>query len=490
MDTAFVFDDALFTYAISSEKIDRFSQRQFMSASGLSVHYTRKTDVLYASEDGAEIAVIGFCVDSHGELKRDEIPGWLLSRRQSPIEELYRACDRFAGKYVIFFFDGNDSFLWGDAICSVQINYGSHDGRVCAAFADKIAADYLGVSVSEYSKKIRLSSDLIQPMPGALTMYDEVKSLLPNHYLNLSAGKAVRVPLKPPAFEGMEKVTARSAELIHAITREYMRYCDIICPLSSGYDSRVVFSFLKAHNPDIHCYTFKHKGFTDTTDDVVVPAAITKAYGRPWKCVPDIPIPEEYQNAVSEVIGPYHTQNSLDLAWTYLSAFAGHTLVGGSVLDEIGKCLTGNATPDGLASPSFLQCKTHNTNPETRKIIRDWIEAARANGEKGHIFDLFAWENTLGRWYAQGSMLYSLTGVLSLNIFNCRELIQEWVSVPRKLRAKRKIHKAFLTLNDPKLLDFPFNPSTKMTTALQSNWVTFYLATYAKQFLLTLKSRR
>src|SRR5690606_40886783 len=48
------------------------------------------------------------------------------------------------------------------------------------------------------------------------------------------------------------------------------------------------------------------------------------------------------------------------------------------------------------------------------------------------IYDLFAIENRLGRWASQGNMIYSAAGIVNLNIFNCREIIESWMQIPRR----------------------------------------------------------
>ena len=151
----------------------------------------------------------------------------------------------------------------------------------------------------------------------------------------------------------------------------------------------------------------------------------------------------------------------------------------------MGKSLLGNAIPTYLASSSYFQCKIHNRAKESSNELKRYIRELRAAGEGENIFDLFAVENRCGRWCSQGGAIYSLMGVCSVNIFNCRELILDWIRVPRKLRVNKAIHRHIFLHNDANLLNFPFNPSEERHKFLKENWVLFYIATYIKQFLIS-----
>jgi hypothetical protein len=97
-------------------------------------------------------------------------------------------------------------------------------------------------------------------------------------------------------------------------------------------------------------------------------------------------------------------------------------------------------------------------------------------------------ENRCGRWGSQWGMIYSVCGIKSLNMFNCRELILQWIALPRKLRTQKIIHKAVFSATDKRLLTIPFNPDEKYAV-LKSNWILFYLATYLKQLILCMRRK-
>lgn len=490
-ERTFCFDDAVFTYAVSEDAFPLFQRHLPIFGGALTLHYTAGTDVLCCKDGGFEAVVLGVCVDTHGELRREDIPAWLLQSAGEGIETVYRRSARFAGKYVIFFLCAGGRYLFGDATSSIQINYAVEEGPLCAASTDHLLANHCGYAVSEYSRKIREGSDASQALPGDLTMYDQVKALLPNHYLDVASRKAVRVPMEEPSpdFRGsIDAVARRSVFLIRNTVNGYRQRYELVCPLTAGYDSRVVFAFLKEAVPDLTCYTFRHPGFTESTDDIRIPAQICREYHQQHQVIPDVSASDAYFSALTAFAGPYHSRYTADLACTYLSGFQGKALINGDIIDQVGKSLIGNALSPRYGTAAYFQCKLHNFEKQTRQEIEQWIADARSVEPAEHLYDLFAIENRCGRWAAQGGTLYALASIPSLNLFNSRELISLWMSLDRECRMQKQIHHELFRQTDPELLQIPFNPSS-MSDRIKSFPMLFLVSTYVKFWLQGLRRR-
>lgn len=485
----FNFDDAVFTYAVAPEPVARFSQHTPVMDGALTVSYTSKTTVLSARDDHREIVVIGLCVDAHGEAAREDIPALCLERPGHDILSVYRFCDRFAGKYVILYRNEEGLYLFGDATSSVQMNYSLTEGGLCAASIDRLAAEHCGYDVSEYSLKIRKGANLSQALPNDITMYDGVKALLPNHYLDVSRGQAVRVSHLPapglPDKAGGEEalrayIEAASLPLIRRTVQAYRRYYELVCPLTAGSDSRAVLSFLLDGGcPE--CFTFRHKNFTDETAELRIPAHICRDLHLPYTAVEDLHAPEAYVKAVFEAAGDYHHPGTINMAYTYLSAFSGKAMVNGDIIGQAGKSSKGKNIPCALARAPFFASKIHNKSPLVRRELERYVREIRASGDRFFVFDLFATEIMNGRWSAQSHMLYSLCSISLLNIFNCRELIGQWMDIPRAQRTKGLIHRTILEGEHPELLSYSTNPDQKHSL-LRKSWLTYYLASHVKYY--------
>lgn len=87
----------------------------------------------------------------------------------------------------------------------------------------------------------------------------------------------------------------------------------------------------------------------------------------------------------------------------------------------------------------------------------------------------------MGNWSAN-SYLNSDLLISSLNIFNCRTVIENWLRVPRRDRMNGQINKKIIKLNWPELLEIPFNPDDKYRLFYKSR-LAYYFAVRGKYLL-------
>ena len=492
MGRGFELDDAVFTYVISTKADLRFSQHTGVGE-GLIISHTSKTQVVTAKQSRSDIAIIGYCIDSHGEIPRLEIPGRFLSYEWNDISEAYHFFDRFAGKYAVFFQSDGLSYIWGDASASLGICYSFPQSGFCAASADKLLADFCGFKISEYSKVIReASSAYSQPLPKDLTMYAEIKSLLPNHYLDCSACRPVRLKLGTQETSSPQEITEiidRTTTLVNTIVETYQQDYSFACPLTAGTDSRVIFSFFKENNPNLECFTFNHISFAPQSAETAVSQQICGDFRHSHKLIDDIDAPKCLFETVRKFFGEYADTSSVNNAYMFLKSFAGKAQADGSIIDEVGKSTQENAVPNRFLNIPFFMCKLHNYSSSTKQELKNYLQGIADAGDQEHTADLFAMEQKLGRRVGQVASLYSICGINFLNIFNCREVILQWTRIPRKLRIKKYIPRELLRKKDSRLLEYPFNPEDKITALLKKHWLPFYLATFAKYYVSHFFSR-
>ena len=477
--------DALFTFVFSPKAVEDLGKVIPVWGETMYLSYTKGTDIFQYQTLGHELLIIGFCVDSHGEIQREDI-GEVLLKDNPNIDALYERANRLSGKYIVIYSDERGRYLFGDATGSLQINFFFEGESLYVASTDKMIASLCKLPLSDRSKKIRAGAALSQSLPGDMTMYDGVRTLLPNHYLRVSDKAVIRTPIPLPHINNEEDnykgCIENSIFLIDSTVKEYQKRYDLICPLTSGYDSRVVFSFLNKHVSDLECFTFWHPGFTLETDDLHIPDQICKIYGVQYSQIHDLIAPKDYSFAIKAYAGEYINPGTIDLAYTLRTAFPQKAIVTGDIIDQVGKSLLGNSLPECFATERFFQCKIHNTEKLAREELKHYLDEIKSFGCFKQVYDLFAIENRCGRWATQGGTMYSLMSVPALNIFNCREILSLWMAIPRKLRVGKYIHKMILKEIAPQLCDIPFNPSNK-TDLLKQNPYTFLMATYLKHII-------
>ncbi len=478
-----ILKESIFSYIISYSKCEEFPYNKNLAPTNYVLSYSDGIEINFYNLDNIYVYIIGYAIDSYNEHKTQDIPKMIASEYKKGIEQSYNYCNRLAGKYIVLLFDSNNRYIWGDATNSLTINYNFSKGVVISSIA-KMVAEYSSDQEDPKHLDIRLNSTLSQPMPSDITIYNSVYSLLPNHYLDISNRKTVRVNVSNGVCKNSKysesHILEKQFELIDSITKQYAKDYECVCPLTAGYDSRAVYSFLLRVKEDIETYTFFHNGFTMETPDVKIPKQIRRNLNH--KLVNDIEATEEYYNAITSLNGKTTFRRTVDLAYTYNSIYKGKTLINGNILDQVGKSLIGNSLHSVFATPSFFVCKIHNKSKHVKPEIKKWIDTI-GEEDRPFIYDLFAIENRLGRWAAQTDQVYNLCGINSMNIFNCKDLIFLWMSLDRKKRKNKILYKYIYEKNlDSYINDIPINGS-RIMEYIKTNVFTFYIGTYLKQVL-------
>lgn len=482
--------ETVFAYSIENRVNPLFHAH--IGTKRLIVNHSCKTQVCQASTPERTVTIIGLCVDAHGELERFQVPDWIAAQKTDAPEALFNECDRFAGKFIMLIEEGNQAYLWGDATSSLQMDYAFYEENICISFSDKVTAEVFGFEPSETARDIRSNGSTLQPLPYDLTMYDSVKALLPNHYLDLNARRSVRVRMQTPSGADVSSINGimeRSLRLVLNTAREYGKYYRFACPVTSGYDSRVVYAILSTLGLDAERYTFRHKGFTDATADIAVPHQFITSEGKSHAIIDDLIAPKAFVERVCDFLGEWQSETNINLAYTILKSFPDLALASGDVIGQTGQCYVTNAVPNCLITPTFMQCKIHTESNCARAYLRDHRDEIKQSSALKSLCELFEWESRLGRWAPQAALVYGFCGINLLNVFNSREIILCFAALPRKARVNKTIHKCYLKKLTPELLRFPFNPDERHSW-MKKNWLIFYLATYAKFFYGKLRRGR
>lgn len=465
-------DEAVYTFILGDAPHPGLTKRYDLWDGVLSL--SQSTDYQAAQADERTVAIIGLCVDSHAQWTRDSVAQNLLDNTGS-FDELLKVADRLAGRFALLYSEGAKKYALSDATSMLNIFYAKD--CLCLASAEQLIADVLGLKVSPRSMRIRRASmDPAAAMPNDLTMFGEAMGfLLPNHYLSLP-NRAVRYFPNREAIEdiSVEDAVNRVAPLLVNIAREYSKYTQLMCALTAGYDSRIVYAYTKEAYPEVPCFTYKRK----EAADYEIPNEIQKARGFEYHQIEEPPVPSEYEQALRERAGQWITAGSIKSAYAFDARFHGKSHLGGAIIDQIGRTSRGRGLPEFFARPSFFACLLRNFDADARRETIKWAKAARHVAGGFSLFDLFAWESRCGRWATQTGTIHALASVAYLNIFNCREIILAMASVPRKDRVKKRFHEALIKRVDPGLFEFPFNPHSVRESRLKNRGSYFLLAVY------------
>ncbi|SFC11094.1 hypothetical protein SAMN04488102_10385 [Alkalibacterium subtropicum] len=438
---------------------------------------------LFTQIDHADKSIIlyGKVIDSrNAALTPREIAADLLAAEN--MTELLAYSRYLAGRYVILFRVKEELWVLPDATSSVPVYYTVTGHETVVASSQKRIADVLGFELSASAVKIKASAEEQQSLPYDSAMYDEMKAVIPNHYLNVNEQRAVRhFPSYKMQEKTVEEVALETIHLTQNVVDNYMAERELIIPLTAGKDSRLVLSFFRKYQDRIKLYTFNHHPESPEPDDIRIPKQLTEKLGLTYRVFPREQLEESdykhYQTMFSGTQNKRILENALTLK---KSEYRDQSFVTGDIIPLV-KSNFGRKLPEKLATPSYLVTKTHNYSKENKARITEWLNEVKGSAHENQVslYDLFFWEMRLGRWLPNNMANYDTMSDPVL-IFNNRHLIESWSAIPRAKRVDTAIHEMIIAKQWPELLDISLTSGGGLANALTQQSYVYYLATFLK----------
>ena len=444
-----------------------------------------RTPLVSCCIEHRQLVILGLCVDVISG-QDESLAESILSKAKS-LPDIIKQERYLGGKYVLFYREGENYYCLPDATASIPVYYTYHTEGPCASHNYRLAQSQ-GWEKDAEMMKIRRNGSLSQAMPYDYTEYKEVRQLLPNHFLKMATGEAVRF-VNQKAVESLltpDEAAEITQPMICNLAAYYMKHYAVRCPITSGRDSRVVLAALKTEAAEpIFCYTIRQDHHSENEQDLVIPKELTTALKIPYEQIGEETVPDWLIREMDAQLG--HRSYSLwmlKIAYTIYVHYGANAIINGDIIGQVGKCSLHRDISEKLATPGYFRCKLHNYSGEAKIALAQWLAEIRGSEERVNVFDLFSIENRMGRWAAQENAIYNALGQLYLNIFNSRAIIYPWTRVDRGLRKESKIHLSLLAQIEPELGKFPFEKDGNILISLSKmNGLTYYLASYLKYWL-------
>ncbi len=453
--------------------------------------YDSRTPVDCFKDGNREMLIYGYAVDvimgqSDGLSEK-------ACAEASDIDGIIEFEKKLGGKYIVLYAENGRLYCIGDATCSVPVYYLSGTKNAVCCSNPQMLIEKFGLRSDERLLKIRKSGNANQAMPFDVTPYKEIKQLIPNHYLDFSARKAVRFinfnrEQKEISPEEAAKITS---DMIDKITDMYYKKFAVRCPLTAGRDSRVVLAFLSraACDDKIKTYTVWQEKFKNDSQDWNIPLDLSAVVKTEHERIYSDEITEEKRNELDEILGRNaYPDDAFRLALTLENHYPEEAIIEGDIMGQVGKCSLHRDIPVSFATAGYFRCKLHNYSKDAKLLLNEWMDEIKKSGERVNIFDLFSIENRLGRWSAQTHIIHNTMGRIYVNIFNSRSIIYIWTAVDRAKRKKSLIHLSLIRERFPKLFEIPFERDKSSVISLaKSNAFIFYIASYLKYFVQSIQ---
>lgn len=436
------------------------------------------------------LIIIGEFVDCrNSQLTQLEIVERLINTED--LDELIFESKYLAGRYLILYGNTKEGlFSLPDPISSIPVNYTvSKNMHMISSHAKFIAENY-DLKISEEAIEIRKEAlEPQHPLPYNITMYKEVKFLVPNHLLNIKTQKKERFyPKLSMKSISMDDAVEETIEKTHNILDGFLLLKKLSLPLTSGKDSRLLLALLKDRLSEMPIYTYYFDSFTDESGDIQIPKQITEKYNLDYHMLKERAIDSDLFEDIKKDLSGMENKSVLNNGYTYSqSELSDYSSMPGDVV-SITKSQFGKALPEKLATTNYFVTKTHNYSNTNKEYVKLWVEETKELYKRFGTsqFDLFVWEHRFGRWMSNSIQNYDYL-MNQTYIFNCRYLIEMWVSIPRKERTNISFHEEIIRREWPELLELELNPDEKLLNRVFNNSYMFYLGSFLKHIMLKYK---
>lgn len=436
------------------------------------IWHTETAKVQVAKKGEVEVAIVGECVDVREGHDADKIAE-SLSSIDCPTFE--KEIENLCGGYVIFRHDQKDIRVFGDAIHMMSVYYGVNRYAGVVASCEALIVDDPS-EISPVSAKVLSGAyETGLYLAGDMTMYDDVKALLPNHYLSLSEGRSVRYfpreNLKLARTDAeVDEIVDNTIKMVDRCILQFADRMKFASPLTPGGDSRLNCAFINKLIPqtDVLYYVIYTKELRSFKENESLIRKLADEFKfTDFHFYPETEvITSERSGDLKRVFGPIREwRNKI---WTYHSDIKDRTIVSGALVGHIlGGKLAMNL-PEWLAGVWAIKVAQRNVSRLARREVENWYADAKGAMRKGYSkFDMWYWEIRCGRWNANTISRNDLIGVRDINFYNSHRIINEWCRIPRHLRVRKLIHTRLLKKLSPSVADITFNPCVHQGSKLR-----------------------
>jgi hypothetical protein len=290
---------------------------------------------------------------------------------------------------------------------------------------------------------------------GDETIYEDIKHLMPNHYLDIHSCTVKRYwPNKKLEHFNFDEAVKLATDYLSGTLKAMTHRYRVMMAVTSGIDSRSLLAASKDVKDRVYYFINKHAHLSDESADIKIPKQIFKKINIPFHI-------HNVESSVNEEFRSIFFNNTwmakdLVLPAIYNVYFMNHqdkvNLLG---VGEIGREYYGNP-PKDLDGYYLAWCLKYKKSSYAVKQCNKWLKETLdiAKNFNLEIMQLFLWEALLGNWGAVGNSESDIA-IEEFDPYDSHYIYEIMLSV-RKERGD--IFKGMFLIMWPELLEFPFNP--------------------------------
>jgi len=394
-----------------------------------------------------------------------------ISRSISAPRNLFPELKRYVGHYALLYKNRNDTIILNDALGLREVYYSCAEAnRVVCASQPHLLAQFAEPQVrprcdAEFltfykTNSVRGRWNPYRRWIGDETYYEDVKHLMPNHYLDINTTHVSRYwPTAPIEPSKPEKAVERACAFLQNSLRAMAHRHPLMMAVTAGTDSRTLLAASRGIKDDIY-YFVNDQGLGSDHPDIWVPKQIFESLGVPFHVHT---VPPTYDEAFAKVFLEntfFASERILPTIFNVYFCSLQHrvNILG---VGEIGRVHYGK--PPKRASAYLLAYILRHRDGgryalrQAEQILNDLLPIA--NRYSLNVLTLLLWEQLLGNWGATGNSESDIA-VEELNPFDSHELYETLLSVDEEYSRwdRARLFKAMIGRMWPELLHWPINP--------------------------------
>lgn len=420
---------------------------------GVTLHEKRDTKIILLGD------VFNY---RHPEWSNDQI---LQNCFKPDLNDFIEETFHLAGRFVFIFSKGNHVSIFTDASATRKVFYSTVKKGWIASQPHLLARmlDYT------FTKNLEIlnyyhSEDFIKLFSaniGNLTVYDEIRQLLPNHYLDTDNQKIIRFwPVRPIKNRPADTVARDCASIIKGYASSIANRYDLMLPVTAGKDSRTLFGAFRNVNKDIYYYINKYPGMPENDPDLIIPRNICNKLGKEFHIETFSKNVDPDFEKIYFINNPLASRRFLPVVYHYYTCFPNRVnLPGNTASAGLEHFKFGLKNPDGfeLARLNYgIQRYAFAV-----KYYEEWIKEVKSFYSKYDLdpVSLFYWEERLANWGTQITLDKDIAQE-DINPYNSHHLVTLILSSNKRWQRNPSypLHRKILNHLWSEYNEYPLNP--------------------------------
>jgi len=427
--------------------------------------------VTSASCGSVSITVIGYIVDGRSpELDTPAIIEQLASALDSAAD-VFALTAPLGGRWIMIVDTAEATIAFTDPIGFRQLVFTTAGSDLVLASQPALIAEELDLAPWDAAVEGFVAQQVRRDFefwwPGDATLYENVRQLIPNHYLDLRTRDVHRFW---PTGE-LEDVTdfaeaaSRLGALLQGQVSAAARHFELAHAITAGLDSRMILAASKDVAAAVHYYTTVMYEMTDSADDVTISRRLLGRLGQAHHVLHSRnSMDSNFGADFATMAAPSH-QCWGEVTNGMLDGYPDGKVTMHGAGGEIGRFFyyqhadhPAEVTLDTLVAKARMP-----DSPLVRATLQRWLEGAESASQmsKVPLLDLFYWEQRGGRW-ASGAQTELDIVHETFAPFNHREYIELILAVPQVQRRApdQAILRNIIAELWPEALSEPINPKS------------------------------